>query len=174
MPPQLPPPPPRPVLFDVDDRPSSPTACEDQLPVACEGLELTVYGLNRDTSRSAVTHLRQVLHDLKQSLDRDPARDALYDAVVVRAADTRQAVDYAYVSLSLAGIWVGRGLLMPIVEYSDVLVDGWELPWYWDWKRVDSQDKEVKSSNKKLKNCPGTASGWMLEAVQRGSVLVIM
>ncbi|KAI1786594.1 hypothetical protein LXA43DRAFT_1099063 [Ganoderma leucocontextum] len=100
MPPQLPPPPPRPVLFDVDDRPSSPTACEDQLPVACEGLELTVYGLNRDTSRSAVTHLRQVLHDLKQSLDRDPARDALYDAVVVRAADTRQAVDYAYVSLS--------------------------------------------------------------------------
>ncbi|PIL26787.1 hypothetical protein GSI_11123 [Ganoderma sinense ZZ0214-1] len=99
MPPTLPPPPARPSLFDID-RSSSPPSCEEETPVACEGIELTVYGLDQASPRSAADHLRRILHQLKQSLDRDTTRDALYDAVVVRAADTQAPMDYAYVSLS--------------------------------------------------------------------------
>nr|VWP02165.1 Trihydroxynaphthalene reductase (EC (T3HN reductase) [Ganoderma boninense] len=99
MPPQLPPPPLRPSLFDIE-RSSSPPACEDDTPVACEGLELTVYGLNHSTPHSATDHLRQILQTLKQNPGRNARRDALYDAVVVRAADVKNCFDYAYVSLS--------------------------------------------------------------------------
>ena len=99
MPPQLPPPPSRPSLFDVE-RSSSPPTCEDDVPVACEGLELTVYGLDRTTPHSAADHLRRILLCLKEIPGRDSARDALYDAVVVRSADVNQRFDYAYVSLN--------------------------------------------------------------------------
>ena len=63
-------------------------------------MELTVYGLDRDTPRSAADHLRRILHNLRQQSNSDPTRDALYDAIVVRTADTQHCWDYAYVSLS--------------------------------------------------------------------------
>ena len=63
-------------------------------------MELTVYGLDRATPRSAPDHLRRILHELRQGSNSDPTRDALYDAVVVRASDMQHCMDYAYVSLS--------------------------------------------------------------------------
>ncbi|PIL24461.1 hypothetical protein GSI_14215 [Ganoderma sinense ZZ0214-1] len=99
MPPSLPPPPARPSLFDIE-RSSSPPSCEDEAPVICEGMELTVYGLDRTTPRSAADHLRRVLHDLRQRPNRDSTPDVLYDVVLVRAADTLHCVDYAYLSLN--------------------------------------------------------------------------
>nr|VWO99275.1 Eukaryotic translation initiation factor 3 subunit G (eIF3g) (Eukaryotic translation initiation factor 3 RNA-binding subunit) (eIF-3 RNA-binding subunit) (Translation initiation factor eIF3 p33 subunit homolog) (eIF3 p33 homolog) [Ganoderma boninense] len=99
MPPPLPSAPARPILFDIE-RSSSPPPCEDQAPVVCEGMELTVYGLEHETPRSAADHMRRILRDLKHSPGRDAARDAVFDAVVIRTADTQHCMDYVYLSLS--------------------------------------------------------------------------
>ncbi|KAI0369227.1 hypothetical protein BV20DRAFT_1053297 [Pilatotrama ljubarskyi] len=64
MPLSLPPPPPQPLLFDLE-RPPSPAEEEDVPSTAYEGIELTVYGLNRTTPLSASEHLRRLIEETK-------------------------------------------------------------------------------------------------------------
>ncbi|KAI1797958.1 hypothetical protein LXA43DRAFT_1105809 [Ganoderma leucocontextum] len=98
MPLRLPEPPKRPVLFDIQ-RPASPTYADAAPLVPHEGIELTVHGLERSTPQSASDHLRKLLADLKASTDKQDEHDVI-DALVVHSADTRHALDCAYLSLN--------------------------------------------------------------------------
>ncbi|KAI0351677.1 hypothetical protein OH77DRAFT_922488 [Trametes cingulata] len=101
MPLSLPPPPPQPELFDLE-RPSSPTEDDEVPSTAYEGIELTVYGLDRATPLSASEHLRRLIEETKARPGLSVEAQNVLRALVVRQADSRHALDYAYLSFDQA------------------------------------------------------------------------
>ncbi|KAL7277685.1 hypothetical protein ACG7TL_008617 [Trametes sanguinea] len=89
----------QPDLFDIN-RSTSPVEDVDHYQGGYEGLELTVYGLDRTTPQSAADHLRRIIDEIKGATDSTEETETVFRAINIRQADTRNALDYAYVSLS--------------------------------------------------------------------------
>ncbi|GJF00488.1 hypothetical protein PsYK624_167760 [Phanerochaete sordida] len=98
MPPNLPPPPNRPTLTGIE-RTGSPVTQDEQPVGPQDGFQLTVYGLDRTSPQSAADHLRRLLVKTKDLMEPGPWREAIFGSLVVRQADTRNCLDYAYLAL---------------------------------------------------------------------------
>ncbi|CDO70490.1 hypothetical protein BN946_scf184569.g33 [Trametes cinnabarina] len=79
---------------------ASPVEDVDHFQGGYEGLELTVYGLEHTTPQSAANHLRRIIDDIKAVTELNDEVETVFRAITVRQADTRNVLDYAYVSLS--------------------------------------------------------------------------
>ncbi|KAI1782465.1 hypothetical protein LXA43DRAFT_1051147 [Ganoderma leucocontextum] len=95
----LPDPPTRPTLIDIERSPS-PELPDPGLPVAYEGIELVVYGLDRGSPQAAAEHLRRLLREVRTLTPQTQERDCILQALDVRSADPRKPLDYAYLCLN--------------------------------------------------------------------------
>lgn len=89
-----------PARFALDlDRPRTPPTQEEEGPASFmqDGVELRVIGLRRTSNESARTQLQELLNTL---LADDPNGPAILDAIVIRKPDTRNILDYVYLSLT--------------------------------------------------------------------------
>ncbi|TFK86681.1 hypothetical protein K466DRAFT_587024, partial [Polyporus arcularius HHB13444] len=103
MPISLPIAPKEPDLFDIDNRASSPVEDDEESLGNHEGLELTVYGLDRKTTQSAVEHLQKLIREVQKNTERTPEVDNIFKAIRVQQASSRTPLDYAYIYLD-AGV----------------------------------------------------------------------
>ncbi len=101
MPPPLPPPPSAPDLFDLPQSKTQATG-PPILKTACEGIELTVFGLPHTSPSSAAQRLQELLRELQDVVQPNEDELNVFRALRVHQADFRASLDYAYVYLDHA------------------------------------------------------------------------